>query len=420
MRISSSLFFRTGLNSINQQQSDLVRIFQQIGSGQRMVNPSDDPLAAAQTINLSQAQAMNARYGENREVAKRALGEEENILNSVTLQLQDVQTRLVEAANGTLSDSDRSTLATVLESAMDTLLGYANSKDGSGQYLFSGSKGTTQPFDTSFNYLGDGLTRNIQVEQTRQMDSADNGETVFLRANPGSTAYTTTADSSNKGTGIVSGPNGSSTAEGVFGSYTIKFGPVDPTTSKITYTVDGLDFVGDPANAPTLPIQGELTPGDKAQRISLPGGVSIQLEGLPQDGDSFTVGAVTGNPDQMNLFKNLESVVTALRQPASGDPAAQAALRNTMNSAIQRISENYDNVLTVRSSVGTRLNEIDALSANGALRTINYKQELSRLEDLDYYQATTQLELRKSALEAAALAFRKIQSTNLFSLNSKG
>lgn len=412
MRISSSLFFRTGLNSINQQQSDLVRIFQQIGSGQRMVNPSDDPLAAAQTINLSQAQAMNARYGENREVAKRALGEEENILNSITLQLQDVQTRLVEAANGTLSDADRSTLATVLESAMDTLLGYANSKDGSGQYLFSGSKGTMQPFGADYTWNGDEAARNVQVEQTRQLDSADNGKDVFMRANPGSTAYTTTASSGNSGTAVVSGPDGSSTVNGAFGSYTITFGQVNPATSKISYTID----MGG-ANPPVL---GELEPGDKPQSFSLPGGVSIQLEGVPQDGDSFSVDAVAGNPDQMNLFKTLQSVVATLKAPSSGDPAAQAAMRNTMNSAIQRISENYDNVLTVRSSVGTRLNEIDALSANGALRTINYKQELSRLEDLDYYQATTQLELRKSALEAAALAFRKIQSTNLFSLNSKG
>lgn len=419
MRISSSLFFRTGLNSINQQQSDLVRIFQQIGSGQRMVNPSDDPLAAAQTINLSQAQAMNARYGENREVAKRALGEEENILNSITLQLQDVQTRLVEAANGTLSDADRSTLATVLESAMDTLLGYANSKDGSGQYLFSGSKGTTQPFGSDFTWRGDEAARNVQVEQTRQLDSADNGKDVFMRANPGSTAYTTTAlgnpgssDGLNKGTAVVSGPDGSSTVNGAFDSYTISFGPVDPATSKISYTIN--------MGGAAAPVSGVLESGDKPQRIYLPGGVSIQLDGVPADGDSFSVNAVAGNSDQMNLFKTLQSVVTALKTPSSDNPASQAALRNTMNSAIQRISENYDNVLTVRSSVGTRLNEIDALSANGALRTINYKQELSRLEDLDYYQATTQLELRKSALEAAALAFRKIQSTNLFSLNSKG
>lgn len=419
MRISSSLFFRTGLNSINQQQSDLVRIFQQIGSGQRMVNPSDDPLAAAQTINLSQAQAMNARYGENREVAKRSLGEEENILNSITLQLQDVQTRLVEAANGTLSDSDRSTLATVLESAMDTLLGYANSKDGSGQYLFSGSKGTTQPFTDKFQYMGDELARQIQVEQTRQLSSSDNGKAVFMQANPGSTAYTTTAGGANTGTAVVSGPDGSSTNQQAYGRYSVEFS-VDQTTGKTSYIVTGHDPVDASAQNPTVFPAQEFDVNDKGQRISFPGGVSVQVNGAPADNDSFVVDAVVGDSDRMNLFQTLQSVVTALKEPTSGDPVAQAALRNTMNSAIQRITENYDNVLTVRASVGTRLNEIDALAANGALRTINYKQELSRLEDLDYYQATTQLELRKSALEAAALAFRKIQSTNLFNLNSKG
>ncbi|XOT97402.1 flagellar hook-associated protein 3, partial [Alcaligenes pakistanensis] len=97
MRISSSLFFQTGLNSINKQQSDLMRVFQQMSTQKRMITPSDDPLASAQTINLAQAQAMDKRYGENREVAMRALGEEENLLNAVNLQLQGVQTRLVEA-----------------------------------------------------------------------------------------------------------------------------------------------------------------------------------------------------------------------------------------------------------------------------------------------------------------------------------
>lgn len=406
MRISSSLYFQTGLNSINKQQSDLVRIFQQIGSGQRMVNPSDDPLAAAQTINLAQAQAMNERYGENREVAKGALGEEENILNSITLQLQDVQTRLVEAANGTLSDADRNTLATVLESALDTLMGYANSKDGSGQYLFSGAQGDKQPFErmgSSYVYRGDTNSREIQVEQTRKLDSSDHGQNLFERANPGSTSYLTQAHG-NTGTAVLSAPSGNSTAAGAFPSYTITF------TSETDYEI----------TAGGVTTQGSLD-GTERQRIELPGKISVQIEGAPAAGDTFTIKAMdSSSPAEMNMFNTLQSVVTALRQPSGDDPVAQAALRNTMNSAIQRISENYDNILTVRSSVGTRLNEIDALSANGALRTINYKQELSRLEDLDYYQATTQLELRKSALEAAALAFRKIQSTNLFNINSKG
>lgn len=43
MRISSTLFFQTGLNSIHTQQSDLMHIYQQVASGQRMITPADDP-----------------------------------------------------------------------------------------------------------------------------------------------------------------------------------------------------------------------------------------------------------------------------------------------------------------------------------------------------------------------------------------
>ena len=406
MRISTSMYFQTGLNTINQQQADLVKLFQQTGTGQRMVTPSDDPLAAAQTINLAQAQAMNQRFGENRGVAQRALSEEENILNSVTLQLQDVQTRLLEAANGTLSDADRNTLATVLQTALDTLVGLANSKDGSGQYLFSGSQGQTAPFQfdgTSYSYHGDTLGRPIQVEQTRQLDSSDHGQTLFMRANPGSLSYMTQAAAGTTGTGVISGPSVSPGNSA--GHYRIVF------TSPTDYTVE-VDGVPDPNGPFTLPSS------DKEQTINLASGVSVKFSGQPAAGDQFDVSSAAQT--DMNLFDTLQRMADALKTPLGDDPALKAALRNTLNSSIQRVAENYDNVLTVRSSVGTRLNELDALSANGSLRQLNYRQELSRLEDLDYYQASTQLELRKSALEAAALAFRKIQSLNLFGLRGNG
>jgi len=157
---------------------------------------------------------------------------------------------------------------------------------------------------------------------------------------------------------------------------------------------------------------------NKSQRISLPGGVSFQIEGKPAAGDSFTISAVdsTSSAD-MNMFNTLQSVVEALRKPVSGDPAGQAEFRNAMNSAMQRIGENFDNVQTVISSVGTRMNEIDALSANGAARALNYTNELSRLEDLNIFQASTDLELRKAALEMSAMAFQTIQSMSLFNMN---
>lgn len=404
MRVSSSLFFQTGLTSINKQQADLMRVFQQMGAQKRMITPSDDPLASAQTINLAQSQAMDKRYSENREVAMRSLGEEENLLNAVNLQLRGVQTRLVEASTGTMSDADRSTLATVMESALDTLFGFANAKDGSGQYLFSGAKGATQAFErtgNTFSYIGDTNSRNIQVEQTRQMDSADHGRTIFERATPGSTSYFTQAGS-NSGSAVVSAPNGNSSLDGAQANYTIRF----TSATKYDIQVKGA-VVG----------QGVLDETDR-QRIKLPGGVSVQIEGKPEVGDSFAVSSVDSTKAaDINMFNTLQSVVTALRKPISGDPVAQAEFRNTMNSAIQRLGENFDNVQTVISSVGTRMNEIDALSANGAERALSYTNELSRLEDLNVFDASTQLELRKAALEMSAKAFQTIQSMSLFNMN---
>lgn len=512
MRISSTLFFQTGLNSINAQQSDLMHLYQQIGSGQRMVTPADDPLAAAQAINISQSQSMNKRYADNREVAKRNLGIEENTLNSVTLLLQDIKTRLIEAGNGTLSDQDRSTLSNVLSNARSNLLGLANATDGSGQYLFSGAKGDTAPFQAvggSIVYQGDAHQRLIQADQTRKIAGSDVGTDVFNRAAPGTSGYLTAAGQANSGSGVVGKPMLSDpSGYGVGNTFTVRF------TSETSYSVDVSDAAG---NAVYSFVGSGFTPGE-TQTIALQGGVQVDISGRPAAGDTFTVEPIstppysavpaagnsgslvigtprivdpslsspsdafsvrftspttyevdltdaqgnvlqanisagtydpasgapldlsrgmqlvvmgatasgdsisvqpmaTGAQTNLNIFDTLDSIIAGLAQPL-GDENALAGFQNLLGSAIQRIDVNYNNVLTVRSSVGARMNELDALDANGNQRALGYSQQLSKMEDLDYYSASTQLQLRTSALEAAALAFRKIQATSLFNMKS--
>ena len=414
MRISSTLFFQTGLNSINAQQADLMHLFQQVGSGQRMVTPADDPLAAAQAINISQSQSLNKRFADNREVARRNLGIEENTLTSVTLLMQDIKTRLVEAGNGTMSDADRATLANVLSNSKSTLLGLANSTDGNGQYLFSGSRGGMAPFVAdatgSVGWQGDNLARNIQVDQTRQLGGSDAGSDVFLRASPGVNGYLTTAATSN-GTARISTPAISDPAGANVGKdFDITF------TSATTYNVVVTDrTVAAPVSDPPL----SYTYDPNSTSLVLPGGVQIKFSGVPVAGDAFSVNSTASPAAGLNIFDTLDSVVAVLKSPANGDSVAQADLGNALASAMQRLDVHYDNVLTVRASVGARLNEIDALDAGGTMRNLGYTMQLSRLEDLDYYAATTSLQLRQSALEAAALAFRKIQSTSLFNMGNR-
>lgn len=408
MRISSSLVFQTGLKTINTQQADLLHLYQQIGTGQKMVSPADDPLGASQAINISQSQAQNARYADNRAVASQGLGAEEDALNSLTLLLQDVRTRLVEASNGTLSDSDRATLSNVLKNARDSLMGVANTTDGSGQYLFSGSKGDTPAYDASGNYSGDTLQRLIQADQTRRIAGGDVGSDVFQRAQPGTRAYASYAATSNTGTAVLGQPAVTDNTQGnASANYSFNVNFTSPTTYEVVVT----DVTG--ATTPVSPLNFTLASG--ATTLDLGYGTTVQISGSPAAGDQFDVKPL--QHEDVNLFKSFDDAIAALNTPSSGDGQATAALRNVLNTTMQRVATSYDNVLTVRASVGARMNELTALDGSGSQRNLGYAQALSNIEDLDYYEASTQLSLRKMALEGAGLAFQTIQGLSLFNRN---
>ena len=172
------------------------RLVEQIGSGRKFLTPADDPLAAALSINVAQTQSMNATYQLNRNTAKTNLGQESNVLDSVTTALSDVRTRVVQAG-GTFSDSDRQALSTALKSAREALLGLANSTDGNGQYMFSGYQGSAAPYAQNaagqIVYSGATGERTIQVDQSRQMSTSDLGKDIFSRANPGAQGYVSSA-----------------------------------------------------------------------------------------------------------------------------------------------------------------------------------------------------------------------------------
>jgi len=400
MRISSTLFFRTGLDAINTQQADLRHLYQQAGSGKRMVTPSDDPLAAAQAINLGQSQALNQRYADNRQVIKQNLNAENDVLNSVVKSLQDVKTHLISTGNGVLSDADRRTLADALRNAKSQILTLANATDGNGQYLFSGHQQVAgSPFDETGRW-NDKLSgqRLVQVDQTRRLSASDLGVEVFAGISSGSRAYLTAANTANTGTGLIASPTVTDPRGANVGkAFEIQF--TSPTQYDVL--VDGAPVsTGNPYD-PTQNV------------IDLPGGLSIAISGAPNAGDAFTLTPTAKlQTGDFNMFESFDAIVDALNTDTSGDPAAAAMLRNAITTAIQRFDVHYDNVLTVQTSVGARMAELAAIDENGAARHLGYAQQLTQLEDLNYYEATTMLQLRTSALEAAALAFRKIQGAS--------
>lgn len=87
---------------------------------------------------------------------RNALGTAESTLNSIGTILQRVNELAVSSGNASFTDADRKANAAELDSLEQQLFTLMNSKDENGKYLFSGSKGDTQPYvrnaDGTYSY----------------------------------------------------------------------------------------------------------------------------------------------------------------------------------------------------------------------------------------------------------------------------
>lgn len=140
MRISSSQYFNLNVASMSDQQSTLASMYQQISSGKRILTASDDPLGAAQAVQLTLKSGALAQYATNQTTALSSLQQEDSTLSGVSDVLQSIKTQITHAGDGSLTDSDRSAIANAMQGLRDQLFGLANTTDSSGNYIFRVSR----------------------------------------------------------------------------------------------------------------------------------------------------------------------------------------------------------------------------------------------------------------------------------------
>jgi flagellar hook-associated protein 3 FlgL len=396
MRISTSTLYNANISLLNQQQAQLLHTQQQISTRQRILTPADDPIASARALDISQADASNSQYATNRNVAQHSTSMSEGVLNSVTDLLQSVRTVTVNAGSGALNNSDKLTLATDLSGRLEDLLALANSTDGVGNYLFSGFQGKTQPFantNAGVKYQTDDGQRMIQVSSSRQLAASDSGADIFMRIKNGNGTFTTQAALANVGSGIVSSGAVTNPALLTGNNYKVTFTvTAGVTTYGVTNTTPG-------ASVPVSVAAG--TPYVSGQIISFDG-LQLDVTGAPASGDVFTVAPSTNE----SIFKTISDLITALQTPGS--------LGGAIATAINGLDRGLDNVLTVRATLGTRLNELEALQSAGENIGLQYKQTLSQLQDVDYNKAISDLTQQKTSLEAAQKSFLAVSGLSLF------
>ena len=427
MRISTGMIFDAGVVGMNRQSATLVHLQQQVASGRRILTPSDDPVAAAQALDVTVASDANAQFKKNQGYATSALGLEDAQLSSTNDLLSRIQELAVTGSATNLPLSNRKGIATELRSDFDQLMSIANATDGTGQHIFSGFMGSTTPFSGSVDgilagtpiaYQGDDGQRTSQVSPSRFVEVSDSGNSVFNRIASGNGYFTTNYANGNTGTGIIGAGTvtdpaawNAAATKNVAIKFTVTAGV---TTYDIVDTTSGNSLLtGGVAPAPVAS-QRAYQSGQAIilSQVGPPAfnlGASVVVSGNPASGDSFSVAPSTSQ----SLFTTVAKLIGVLESP-TGTPATDAKYTSDINSALTNLDQAANNILRVRAGIGSRMNEVDSLGSLNDSLTLQYKQTLSNLQDVDYAKAVTDLTRTQTGLQAAQQSFAKISQLSLF------
>src|SRR5277367_4358389 len=149
MRVTQSLEQTQFLSALGTLESSINQTQNQMSSGLQFTTASQNPTAAGSVNNYEQALAQSQQYGTNATSAQTNLNAEDNALTQVQNQLQSLRSLALEANSGTLSNANRTAIATQAVQIQNSLLSLANTQNGNGEYIFGGYLAQTQPFSLS-------------------------------------------------------------------------------------------------------------------------------------------------------------------------------------------------------------------------------------------------------------------------------
>jgi flagellar hook-associated protein 3 FlgL len=135
---STSAFYERASLGIGDLRRRAEGLQSQLGSGQKLARSSDNPVVASRLRALSRSESLAEidKVNANRAVADLSLADQalDSFGNSV-LRAQEIA---LQAANGTITDTQRAALGIELAAIHTNLVALANSRDSAGHSLFGG------------------------------------------------------------------------------------------------------------------------------------------------------------------------------------------------------------------------------------------------------------------------------------------
>lgn len=394
MRVTSQSIFQQGLGAMQDLQRRLSHTQLQIATGRRVLTPADDPIAATRALGLDAAMARNDQYQRNANLAGNRLSLTEQVLQDVGNVLYRTRDLVIQASNDSQTAETRGLIATEIRELHGALVQLGNTRDGEDHYLFAGYSNQTRPFVEqagAVQYQGDDGQRLLRISESRDIADGESGRAVFLAGSDGNGRFVSTADPANNGTGVLGAGSVVDPALWDGGDYRIEF-----LGSDSYQVVDGGGAV--------------IASGNHADGEDIAfAGISVQISGAPAAGDSFDVSA-SGRQD---MFRTLADLAATL-DSAVETPLGLAKMHNALNGVLNNIDQGVGHLLNVRTKVGTKLQAVDSQQSANADYGLILAESAASLQELDYSEALTRLNLELTQLEAAQQSFARMQNLSLF------
>jgi flagellar hook-associated protein 3 FlgL len=399
MRISTNMLYQKSTSNLQKTTERLDKASEQLSTGEKFSSAGQDPIGMAQKISLSSKIESFQQYNSNGNLLDSNLTLEGTVLSSSTTTLQSAYTLVQKAMNGSMSTSDKASIASELTQLRDQLYDQMNSKNADGEYIFGGNQSQTQPFllDSSgtYQFQGDTGQRLVQVAPSVQIAANDSGLTVFQSV---PTRRTATANTSN----LTLEVKAQSEYNDFFrNSYDFN------TAANNVYTIN---------TTAGSPDQYTLTDssGTTLQTGTYTQGSAFTFNGLSLKMDVAAGGAAQtftlDPPTNDNVLNTLTSMIAGLKDSSLSDDDFSTLVADSE----VHIQNALDRIDMTQGAIGGRQNNLSQiLDSNTALSTIS-QDARANVSEVDMYEAISTVTQEQNALSAAQQAFTKVTKSTLF------
>ncbi|SNC75031.1 flagellar hook-associated protein 3 FlgL [Marinobacter sp. es.048] len=403
IRISSQQIFSGGINRLQELNTSLNSTQQQISTGQRVNKPSDDPVAAARILKLDQELSRVETYQRNVDLADNRLKQEENALASSIDVIQRIRELTVQAGNGSLSANDRRSISSELEERLGQLANIANTRDASGEYIFSGFQGSVKAFEQdpsgSWIYQGDEGQRVLEIDDGVTVPISDNGKDIFVRVPAAVTGENTavTSGSAISGVSLVNEADLQAAFPGTF-----------PDDINIQVDDNGV-ITASNSLGPLSVTPGLYENGEPFEVAGVEATITGPLPTAP-DVDSYTLKI----NEKQSVFGTIENLISGLNNIDKTSPGGQAQYDDLIANSLINLDNAQESIILKQTELGGRMNAVESTKTFLEDSSVYTNEIRSQLQDVDYAEAISNLSFQSFVLQAAQQSFAQVSQLSLF------